>query len=123
MTRDEFDAWEKETAKSKDAWTADAIHDGRDGRDLMIYRGGENGRFVMFQTDGLVTIGTYEGAVPHIGDAAFRSIASHQMPSFNEAVTRFAERCGVAFTLTLTHGRCPWSNDYVPTFVNDRGEK
>lgn len=60
-------------------WFADPIHKTSD--DMWFFKGGENGVYVQFHATPLdpqtvnVTAGTYEGAIPHIGDALFNQKA------------------------------------------------
>lgn len=72
MTHDEAQAWLAETRRSRTKWQVDLIHN--EPHDTLIYKGGRKGQFVGIRTieGGTgVMIGTYTGAIPHIGEAAF----------------------------------------------------
>ena len=70
MTREEFDAWKRWTRDSGCRWIVAPIHDGRGGRDLLLFIGGESGQCMRFSNGDTLEIGSYEGA-PHIGEAVF----------------------------------------------------
>lgn len=40
-------------------------------RELLLYRGGEDGEYMILRKDGTTEKGTYTGAYPSIGDALF----------------------------------------------------
>ena len=110
MDASEFEGWKKETEKSKDFWSVDKIHNGAEGQDLLLYKGGASGHYAAFSPDGWVQLGSYEHAVPHIGEACFSPLNSHQFASMQEAVDRFTRALGPSFLITLTLGRSPYSN-------------
>lgn len=101
MTPAEFDAWKQWTRESAHRWVVDPIHDGRDDRDLLLYIGGENGKFLRFDNAKTLEIGSYEGAVPHIGEATFRVDGRMKFRSRILAVFRATEIAGMAFIHAL----------------------
>ena len=111
MTPAEFEAWKKWTRESAHRWAVDPIHDGRDGRDLLLYIGGENGKYLRFDNAETLEIGSYEGAVPHIGEAMFRVEVRMTFPSRILAVIQGLEIAGRAFIFAL------------PEVRDDRGDR
>jgi hypothetical protein len=87
MTVGEFKAWEKRTATSVSDWQLDEIHNGDRG-DYLFYRGGVNGKFIEISRHGLLMLGEYEGAIPHIGDATFHVRFTKQFPLQVDALVR-----------------------------------
>ena len=55
------------------------------GRGALYYTGGEQGLFMRIEKDGVLRAGTYEGAIPHIGEAAFLVMAEKKFDSYSEA--------------------------------------
>lgn len=62
MDRKEYDAWIEETNKSKFSWQMDQVA-WNNRTEMLFYCGG---------ADGQLTMGRYEGAIPHIGEAMFK---------------------------------------------------
>jgi hypothetical protein len=58
--------------------------------------------------DGKLTVGTYEGAFPHIGEAMFKQEAEHQYGSFDEAFQAACKLGGTEFLADI------FSNDQIP---------
>ena len=100
MTRQEYEAWLNETEASAYKWTEDVIFR-LNGRGAFFYRGGVDGQFVEVASNGLLEIGTYEGAIPHIGEACFRTHASKQFPSFDKAYTATLQFGGMSFLVDI----------------------
>ncbi len=100
---DSYQAWTKYLKSRKGQWTTDQIHNGKDGRDLLCYlpnRDDEtSGSFIQAGLDGKLVAGTYEGAVPHIGEAAFKALWTHQAASFRHAVVLVVYRCALNLAL------------------------
>jgi hypothetical protein len=87
MTQQEARGWLAATARSRHAWRLDEIHCTPD--DALIYKGGQMGYYVNLRKVGAawgVEVGTYEGAFPHIGEAAFTVAGRKHFPSPEEAV-------------------------------------
>lgn len=91
MTKKEFEAWQEETAKSKDSWQVDKIHCSL--ADALLYKGGENGRYIHLHYS-LVECGTYTGAIPHVGNALFSIEVSHNFGNVSEAWATVSELVG-----------------------------
>lgn len=96
MTKQEFENWQEVTAQSKYAWQSDPIRK-LNGNGALFYTGGEDGCYMSIDPTGLLMIGTYEGAVPHIGEACFRVKAKKQYPSYNDALSKATEIGGIKF--------------------------
>ena len=101
MTPEEFGAWKKWTRESGCRWTVDPIHDGRGGRDLLLFIGGESGMYLRFSNGDTLEIGSYEGAVPHIGEAVFHMEERMTFDSSVLTVLFATEIAGQAFLLAL----------------------
>lgn len=95
-------------------WTKDPVHNGLDGVDLLMHIGGTDGQFVRVDQAGNVEVGTFEGAIPHIGEAAFTIVGKHKFTDFNVAVTRLVERMGADMLMAVMFGRSPYSHVPVP---------
>ncbi len=56
-------------------WSVDQIHNGLNGQRLLAYLPDVDdctqGSYIDVSRDGTITAGTFEGAIPHIGEAAF----------------------------------------------------
>lgn len=100
MTAEEFKAWTEETASSKYHWKSDPIQASL-GR-YLFYMGGQDGKFIEIDRDGKVTVGTYEGAIPHIGEACFFVKFTKQFESKEKALQRVLECGGIKFLLDVT---------------------
>lgn len=70
MTDAEIKQWLAVTENSRYQWTKDEVTR-RNGRGSLFYFGGENGIYMHVKPGGALDIGTYEGALPHIGEAMF----------------------------------------------------
>lgn len=100
MTVEEFDNWKAWTDTTSRTWTIDPIHDGKEGRKLLAHIGGVDGKFV--QVDGgEIALGSYEGAIPHIGEASFRIEGKKNYLTFDIAVTHLIEAGGLNFLLDI----------------------
>ena len=104
MTKQEYEAWRKETEDSRFHWQTDPIMEANTGT-LLFYKGGENGSFIEVTKDGKATIGNYAGAVPHIGEALFTPKHVRQFTDQNTALARLIERMGIPFLLDFTGSR------------------
>ncbi len=70
MTDMEVKQWMAVTENSRHQWTEDEITR-LNGRGALYYFGGEDGVYIRIEPNGELSIGTYEGALPHIGKALF----------------------------------------------------
>lgn len=84
MDKTEFDDWQAITQSSTHQWVEDSITR-LNGNGGLYYTGGEDGCYMRLSPDGKLSVGTYEGAFPHIGEALFTRQAEHQYPDFNAA--------------------------------------
>ena len=69
MTKHEFVAWATHTDRSRRGWQRDDVLWHNRGT-LLLYRGGEQGLYILVE-QATVTVGSYRGAIPHIGEAMF----------------------------------------------------
>ena len=114
MTRDEFARWQDITENSRFQWTEDAIFR-LNGRGAFYYIGGEDSGYMRIHKDGRLELGSYEGAVPHIGEALFIPKSERKYADFNEAFTAAIQLGGKQFLVDMFGGtpavlpRCPSS--------------
>ena len=115
MNADEFNYWQAITKSSEDGWVEDCITR-LNGNGALYYTGGEDGRYMRLSPDGELTVGTYEGAFPHIGKAIFNREAEHQYDSFNKAFEAACQLGGTEFLADM------FSNDQTPQeAIEDNG--
>jgi hypothetical protein len=107
MNQDEFDYWQAITKSSEDCWVEDRITR-LNGNGALYYTGGENGRYMRLYPDGKLTVGTYEGAFPHIGKAIFKRESEHQYECFNKALEAACQLGGTEFLADM------FSGDQIP---------
>ena len=101
MNKQEFEQWQKVTQSSKRNWVMDEIRLHNHG-EYFFYTGGENGNFVECGADGTVSIGTYEGAFPHIGEALFRVKHTKKVAdNANDALSTVLPKMGMQFLFNL----------------------
>ena len=100
MTQREFEYWQAITESSVHKWVEDNITR-LNGNGARYYTGGEDGRYMRLSSDGKLTVGTYEGAIPHIGEAMFRRGAEHQYPDFNSAFEAACKLGGKHFLVDM----------------------
>lgn len=96
-----FEQWTKWTAATTNKWTIDPIHNGLGNAALLVHRGGTNGVWARIERNGMVRLGTYEGAIPHIGEACFTVTLSNQCNGFNDAFARLSVKLGSQFLIQL----------------------
>lgn len=102
MTKQEWNAWIKETQASKRRWQVDLIHNGHSGQDLLVYKGGSEGVYFNIEPNGLLIAGDYKFAIPHIGDAAFGVTYKKQFKSYDVALKSITECLGLGMLLDIT---------------------
>jgi hypothetical protein len=100
MTQQEYDAWMQETKRSEGKWMLDEIQLYNHKR-YLFYKGGTNGQYVEITKEGLLTVGIYEGAIPHIGEAFFKRKAKKQYTNQSEALKAAIELGGMDFLIDL----------------------
>ncbi len=84
MTEQEFEYWRSITDISTSQWVEDSVTK-LNGKGYLYYIGGDDGYFMRISPDGKFTIGTYEGAYPHIGEALFTPKAEHKYENVDGA--------------------------------------
>ena len=96
MTDLELKQWLAVTENSRYQWTEDEITR-LNGRGALYYFGGEDGIYMRIQPEGKLSIGTYEGAFPHIGEALFKQKAVQDCGGFDQALQKAMEFGGKQF--------------------------
>lgn len=76
----------------------------RNGHGMLYYLGGENGCFMRITPEGKLSIGTYEGAVPNIGEACFIVQAEKGCSGQDEAFQIACGFGGIKFLADLFSG-------------------
>lgn len=114
MYPEEFEHWQKITDSSRYRWVEDAVTR-LNGRDLLYYSGGDSGVYMRITQDGVLQAGTYEGAIPHIGEALFTVKAEKRCGSFDEAFKLACEVGGKRFLADM------FSSDQLPQEVEAVG--
>jgi len=104
MTDQELKQWLAVTENSRYQWTEDEITR-RNGRGALYYFGGENGVYIQVQPDGELSLGTYEGAFPHIGEALFTRKAVLAFDGFDQALQKAMELGGQQFLQDMFSSR------------------
>jgi hypothetical protein len=100
MTEQEFADWIAKTRGSLHRWTEDEIVR-LNRRGAMYYLGGEDGIYLRIHADGRLEFGSYEGAVPHIGEASFTTLAERKHEDFNAAFTAAIQLGGKQFLVDM----------------------
>jgi hypothetical protein len=103
MTEDELRNWMAITQGSENRWTEDEIYR-LNGHGSLYYTGGAQGIYLKAEQSGLLTVGRYEDAIPHIGDAMFTEYGSLQFPDYNAAFARMIEIGGIGFLTDMIIG-------------------
>ena len=94
-----FEAWKIETESSKLLWVMDQVTF-HNRVDLLFFRGGTDGTYIEISKGGFVSIGYYEGAIPHIGEAMFIKKHGKQLAGDQDkALARVVETLGLPFLL------------------------
>jgi len=100
MTESEYLKWKAVTESSRFHWVEDAIYR-LNGRGTFYYTGGEDGIYLSIDKDGLLTVGWYKGAIPHIGEAVFTEELKKQYADYNAAYTAALEAGGTQLLLDI----------------------
>lgn len=100
MDKEEFEQWMEVTRSSRHRWVEDEVTR-LNGRGALYYMGGENGLFIRIGTDGMLRAGTYEGALPHIGEAVFTVKAEKKFDSWEQAYQQALEAGGIKFLMDM----------------------
>lgn len=102
MTDNEFKAWATHTARSRNGWMLDEVTAHNRG-EMLLYRGGERGVYVLVSRN-VVTVGRYEGAVPHIGEAMFTCVGQKAFANDSRAFEAVANATGLSGLMALLTG-------------------
>jgi len=101
MTKEEYENWKKVTALSVGNWMLDQITL-TNQKTYLFYKGGESGTYIEIKPSGETTVGFYEGALPHIGEALFMHRHSKMLAgSAEEALRIVVEKMGIPFLMNL----------------------
>lgn len=96
MTREEYISWSRFMKSCRGRWNIDLIHNGKDGQDLLMFKphptDPTRGVYIGVKQNGHVTAGTYDGALPHVGDAMFYRAWEKHFGSFRAAKAKVLER-------------------------------
>jgi len=102
MNANEYEAWRQVTLSSIANWVLDEIQLHNRGT-YFFYKGGEDGNYIEVRKDGTATIGTYEGAIPHIGEAVFQVVHTNKVAeTADAALAVIVQKMGLDFLLNLT---------------------
>ena len=104
MTDTELKQWLAVTANSQYQWTEDEVTR-LNGRGALYYFGGEDGVYIRVQPDGELSVGTYEGGFPHIGEALFTRKAVLACDGFDQALQKAMELGGQKFLQDMFSSR------------------
>ena len=104
MTDTELKQWLAVTANSQYQWTENEVTR-LNGRGALYYFGGEDGVYIRVQSDGELSVGTYEGAFPHIGEALFTRKAVLACDGFDQALQKAMELGGQQFLQDMFSSR------------------
>ena len=117
MTDQELRQWLAVTENSRYQWTEDEITR-LNGRGALYYFGGEDGTYIRIQPEGKLSVGTYEGAFPHIGEASFTQKAVMECGDFNQAFQKAVELGGQKFLQDMFSARPSQELCETPTSPN-----
>lgn len=106
MTDLELKHWLAVTQNSRYQWTEDEVTR-QNGRGALFYFGGEDGIYIRIQLEGELSLGSYEGAFPHMGEARFHPKAATQYSDFNEAFEKAVNLGGPKFLQDIFSGKPP----------------
>ena len=104
MTDTELKQWLAVTANSQYQWTEDEVTR-LNGRGALYYFGGEDGVYIRVQPDGELSVGTYEGAFSHIGEALFTRKAVLACDGLDQALQKAMELGGQQFLQDMFSSR------------------
>lgn len=105
MTTQEFQDWKQVTESSRFNWVVDQAQL-RNSNRYLIYKGGQSGQFISIEPDGTASIGNYDGAIPHIGEACFQVKHTRKCANQDEALARLIEVAGLKFLLDIVGIPC-----------------
>ena len=100
MNHEEFACWQAVTASSTGRWVEDAVTS-QNGKGNLFYIGGEEGVYMRIYPDGRLSVGTYEYAFPHIGEAVFTAKVERHFANVEEAFQTAVQLGGKKFMTDL----------------------
>ena len=100
MTSNEFVDWQRINSNSNYRWEEERTF-ALEKCGVFFYKGGENGIFIFISEDGVLRIGTYQNAVPHIMEAMVSIKTERPCGSFYEAFRMACEVGGIKFLMEL----------------------
>lgn len=103
MTNRELKQWHAVTNGSRHCWAEDSITR-LNGQGALYYVGGATGCFMRITPEGKLTIGSYKGAFPHIGEACFQAEAEKNCGNYYKAFEKACELGGTKFLTDLFSG-------------------
>jgi hypothetical protein len=111
MNEVEFRNWSEHMMAAKGHWALDPVSLHNRG-EYLYYCGDEadctQGNYVEISTykdgRGILEIGRYEDALPHIGEAGFIPRLAIAFPDKEAALKDAIETLGVSFLMAMTHG-------------------
>ncbi len=115
MTDLELKNWIAVTEGSQHQWTEDEVTR-LNRRGALYYFGGKDGIYMRIQPEGTLSIGTYEGAFPHIGEAFFTQKAAQNCGDFNHAFQKAMELGGQKFLQDMFSAKPSQELSEVPGF-------
>lgn len=105
MTTKEYQLWMEEMERSESQWRLDEVTFSNRQEYLLFKGGAEKGVYISVDRNGIASIGNYEGAFPHIGEATFT--VKHSKKLADDATTALAivtEKLGMSFLMNLIFG-------------------
>lgn len=112
MTQNEQQAWADYMKSCRGKWSLDPIHNGTHGKGHLFFvlrdAAAGAGTYVTIDPAGKADAGEFTGAIPHMGEACYRSRWSKQFENQSDAFARLVERLGIGFLFAMTHGTSPY---------------
>ena len=115
MTEAEMRQWLAVTENSRYQWAEDEVTR-LNGRGALYYFGGEDGIYIRIQPEGELSVGTYKGAFPHIGEAFFTEKMVVPCNTFDQAFQKAVELGGQKFLQDIFSGKPSQEIIEAPSF-------
>jgi len=96
MTKQEQEIWQTITESGGDGWTEDTVFR-LTGRGALYRWGDSDGRYISVSSNGLLSVGSFNEAFPHMGKAFFTPEWSRQYAGFDKAMDAAHELGGEEF--------------------------
>jgi hypothetical protein len=103
MNEQEFAGWQSLNESSRHHWMEDEIFN-LNGRGAFYFIGGEDGLYMRIEKGGRLEAGTYEGAIPHIGEAMFTVVSEKQYANYSDAFAAAMNIGGKRFLADMFSG-------------------